>query len=146
MLADRALAQGRIAAEVIAGEHSVFDARAVPHVVFTDPQLAWVGLTEEAARRHAAAVGVLRMPWGASGRAVAMGRGGDGLTKIIFERDTLLVLGVGIVGPFASEMIGEAALAIEMGATLIDLAATLHPHPTMSEMISEAAKSHRHAD
>jgi dihydrolipoamide dehydrogenase len=143
LLADLALAQGRIAAEVIAGRNSVFDARAVPHAVFTDPQIAWVGLTEERAKRHSVEVSVLRMPWGASGRAVAMGRGGDGLTKIIFDKHSQLVLGVGMVGPHACEMIGEAALAMEMGAVLTDLAETIHPHPTMSEMLGDAAKTHR---
>jgi dihydrolipoamide dehydrogenase len=137
------LAQGRIAAEIIAGRNSVFDARAIPYAVFTDPQLAWVGLTEQEAKHQGIDGHTLKMPWGASGRAVGMGRAGDGLTKILYDRDSQLVLGVGIIGPHACEMIGEAALAIEMGATLTDLADTVHPHPTMSEMISDAAKAHR---
>jgi dihydrolipoamide dehydrogenase len=142
LLADKAIAHGRIAAEIIAGRGSVFDARGIPSAIFTDPQLAWVGLMEESAKRQATACAVLKLPWGASGRAVGMGRGGEGLTKVVYEPESQLVLGVGLVGPHACEMIGEAALALEMGATLTDLAATLHPHPTMSEMIADAAKSH----
>lgn len=143
LLADKAIAHGRIAAEIIAGRGSVFDARAIPSAIFTDPQLAYVGLLEESAKRLALKHAVLKMPWGASGRAVGMGRGGDGITKIVYEPESQLVLGVGMVGPHACEMIGEAALALEMGATLTDLAATMHPHPTMSEMLADAAKSHR---
>lgn len=145
LLADKAIAHGRIAAEVISGRNSVFDARAIPSAIFTDPQLAYVGLMEESAKRQATPCAVLKMPWGASGRAVGMGRAGDGLTKIIYEPESQLVLGVGLVGPHACEMIGEAALAIEMGATLTDLAMTMHPHPTMSEMLADAAKTHREA-
>jgi dihydrolipoamide dehydrogenase len=147
LLADKALAQGRIAAEVIAGGgrggagSSAFDARAIPSAIFTDPQIAWCGMLEEDAKRQTVEYAVLKMPWGASGRAVGMGRAGDGLTKIVYEPKSQLVLGVGIVGPHACEMIGEAALAIEMGAVLTDLAETLHPHPTMSEMIADAARS-----
>ncbi|HVP73240.1 MAG TPA: NAD(P)/FAD-dependent oxidoreductase [Phycisphaerales bacterium] len=145
LFADRAFAQGRIAAEIIAGRNSVFDARAIPSAIFTDPQLAWVGVMEDEAKRRGVTCAALKMPWGASGRAVGTGRAADGMTKIVFEPDSQLVLGVGIVGPHACELIGEAALAIEMGATLTDLAATIHPHPTMSEMIADAARSHREA-
>jgi dihydrolipoamide dehydrogenase len=137
-LADKAIHQGRIAAQVIAGWGSLFDARVVPRVIFTDPQVAWVGLTETQAKAEGIDVGVQKIPWGASGRAVGMGRT-DGLTKILYEPDTKLVLGVGITGTQAAEMISEGALAIEMGAELADLAGTIHPHPTMSEMMSDAA-------
>jgi dihydrolipoamide dehydrogenase len=139
LLADRAIRQGRICGEVLAGWGSVYDARAVPMTVFTDPQVAWCGLTEQDANALGVAHQVAKTPWGASGRAVGMGRS-EGLTKIIFEPDTQLVLGIGMCGPHACEMIGEGALAIEMGATLTDLAATIHPHPTMNEMIADAAK------
>jgi dihydrolipoamide dehydrogenase len=140
LLADRALAQGRIAAEVIAGWSSRFDARAIPFVIFTDPNLAWCGLTETEAKASGVAYEARRIPWGASGRAVGMGRATDGVTKIIYDPDTELVLGVGLVGPHTAEMIGEACLAIEMGAVLTDLASTLHPHPSMSELIADAAR------
>jgi dihydrolipoamide dehydrogenase len=139
LLADRALHQGRIAADVIAGRDSIFDARVVPTVVFTDPQIAWCGISEQDATERSEEIKVAKMPWGASGRAVGMGRS-EGLTKIVFDPNTQLVLGVGIVGTHACEMISEAALAIEMGATLTDLAATVHPHPTMSELLSDAAR------
>ncbi len=145
MLANKAIAQGRIAAEVIAGRNSVFDARVVPCTIFTDPQVAHCGVLEDQAKREGMEAASLKMPWGASGRAVGMGRGADGMTKIVFDPHSQLVLGLGIVGPHACEMIGEAALAIEMGATLTDLAMTIHPHPTMCEMLADAAKSVREA-
>lgn len=139
LLADKALHQGRIAAEVIAGQSSVYEPRIVPAAIFTDPQIAWCGIMEQ----EAAALGVdheaAKQPWGASGRAVAIGRS-DGLTKIVFDPQSQLLLGVGLVGPHACEMISEAALAIEMGATLTDLAETIHPHPTISELLSDAAR------
>jgi dihydrolipoamide dehydrogenase len=144
LLADHAMLQGRIAADVVAGRESALDRRAFANVVFTNPQVAWCGLTEEAATRQAAPHAVVKVPWGASGRAVGMGRT-DGMTKIIYERDTKLLLGVGIVGVNAVELIGEAALAIEMGAVLDDLAGTIHPHPTLCEMIHEAARRVVHA-
>lgn len=140
LLADKALGQGRVAAEVIAGKSSVFDARAIPSAIFTDPQVAWCGLMEEDAKRQAVNCAVVKMPWGASGRAVGMGRA-DGMTKIVYDPASQLVLGVGMVGAGACEMIGEASLAIEMGAVLTDLADTLHPHPTISEMLAESARS-----
>lgn len=139
-LADHALHQGRIAAEVIAGHDSVFDARVVPMTIFTDPQLAWCGVTEESAKLVDLPHTVAKTPWGASGRAVGMGRY-EGVTKVIYDPHSELVLGVGLAGPYASEMIAEAALAIEMGATLTDLAATIHPHPTISELLSDTARS-----
>ena len=138
MLAHKASHQGRICAEVIAGHDAVSDARAVPAVVFTDPEIAWCGLTETEAKAQGVKVTVKKIPWGASGRATAMGRT-EGVTKILFEPHTRLVLGVGMCGPHAGEMIAEAALALEMGAVAADLAATIHPHPTLSEMVGEAA-------
>jgi dihydrolipoamide dehydrogenase len=144
LLADKAIRQGRVCGEVLAGWGSRYDARTVPMTVFTDPQLAWCGVTESEAKAQGIAHAVAKIPWGASGRAAGMGRS-DGVTKIIFDPDTQLVLGVGICGPHACEMIAEGALAIEMGAVLHDLAATIHPHPTMSELISDAAKLHEQA-
>ncbi len=138
MLADKAIHQGRIAAEVAAGWDSVFDARAVPHIVFTDPQVAWCGLTETQAKVEGISVEVSKIPWGASGRAIGLGRP-DGLTKLIVDPDTKLILGMGIVGVNAVEMIGQGVLAIEMGAEVSDLSATIFPHPTISELIGEAA-------
>ncbi len=137
--ADRALAQGRIAAEVAAGWNSAFDARAVPRVAFTDPQIAWCGLTESQATAQGVAHKVAKIPWGASGRAVGMNRA-EGLTKLIYDPDTKMVLGVGIVGAGAAEMIGEGVLAVEMGVELDDLAGTIHPHPSMCELLSDAAR------
>jgi len=137
--ADRALAQGRIAAEVAAGWNSAFDARAVPCVAFTDPQIAWCGLTESQAAAQQVPHKVAKIPWGASARAVGMNRA-DGLTKLIYDPDTKMVLGVGIVGAGAAELIGEGALAVEMGVELDDLAGTIHPHPSMCELLSDAAR------
>ncbi|MHC4991992.1 MAG: dihydrolipoyl dehydrogenase [Planctomycetota bacterium] len=145
LLADKAIYQGRIAAEQVAGWDSAFDARAIPFVVFTDPPIAWCGLTEDDARQQEIPVRVRRIPWGASGRAAGMGRT-EGLTKIISDPDTGLVLGVGVAGPQAAEMIAEGCLALEMGAELTDLAGTIHPHPTMSEMLADAARLARGSD
>lgn len=139
MLADRALQQGRVCGEVLAGWNSVDDSRTVPFAVFSDPQIAWCGIMEEQARAQGLQHEVARIPWGASGRAVGMGRH-EGVTKIIFDPDTKLVLGVGICGPNSCELISEGALAIEMGAVLTDLASTIHPHPTLSELIADAAR------
>jgi dihydrolipoamide dehydrogenase len=140
LLADKALHQGRIAAEVIAGQDSIFDARTIPVAIFSDPQIAWCGLTENEAKTSEMNHEIAKMPWGASGRAAGMGRS-EGITKVIFDPESKLVLGIGMVGYGACEMISEGALAIEMGATLTDLAATIHPHPTMSELVSDAARS-----
>ncbi len=139
-LADKAIAQGRVAAEVAAGWESGFDAQAVPMVVFTDPNVAWCGVTEAAAKQAGRAITVKKTPWGASGRAASMKRT-EGMTKIICDEASEFVIGVGIVGPNAAEMIGEAALAIEMGATVTDLALTIHPHPTTCELLSETARN-----
>lgn len=138
LLADRALAQGRVAAEVIAGWNAHLDLRAVPVAVFTDPQIAWCGLTELQAKQAEIPYLVTKQSWGVSGKAVGMGRT-DGVTKIIYDPDTQLVLGMGIAGPHASELIAEGALAIEMGAVITDLASIIHPHPTLAEMYSDAA-------
>jgi len=140
MLAHKAMYEGKVAAEVIAGEPSAFDAQAIPAVVFTDPQLAWCGLTEQEAKTRNRPVKVARFPWSASGRATSMGVS-SGMTKIIFDPDTERILGVGIVGREAGEMISEGVLAIEMGAVAEDLALSIHPHPTLSEGEEEAAEA-----
>ncbi|MGE0821223.1 MAG: dihydrolipoyl dehydrogenase [Candidatus Binatia bacterium] len=139
LLAHEAMQEGKVAAEVIAGQPAAFDARAVPAVVYTDPQVAWCGLTEEEAKRQKYDVAVTRFPWNASGRAVSMGVT-DGFTKIIADRESQRVLGVGIVGRHAEALIAEGVLAIEMGAVAQDLALTIHPHPTLSETLGEAAE------
>ena len=139
MLAHKAFREGKVAAEVVAGQMAVFDNVAIPAVVFTDPEIAWCGLTETEARQEGREISVAKFPWGASGRALTLGRT-DGLTKIIFDAQTQSVLGVGITGPGAGELIAEACLAVEMGAVAEDLVATIHPHPTLSETIMEAAE------
>jgi len=139
MLAHKAAHEARVAVEAIAGEAAVFDARAIPAVVFTDPELAWAGLTETQAAQQNIPVEVARFPWGASGRATAIGRN-DGLTKVIVAPDTKRVLGVGICGVHAGEMISEGVLAIEMGAVAHDIALSIHPHPTLSETVGEGAE------
>lgn len=138
LLADRALMQGRIAAEVIAGWNSGMDVTAPPSAIFTDPQISWCGLTETSAKAEGIPHAVAKMPWGASGRAVGMGRT-DGITKVIYDPDAKLILGVGVTGRNAAELISEGALAIEMGAVATDIAGTIHPHPTLSELLAEAA-------
>jgi dihydrolipoamide dehydrogenase len=140
MLAHKATYEGKIAAEAIAGEPAVFDARAIPAVVFTDPELAWCGLTETDARRQNREIKRVRFSWQGSGRAMTLGRT-EGLTKLIVDPESERVLGVGIVGTEAGEMIAEAMLAIEMGATARDLAMTIHAHPTLAETVMEAAES-----
>jgi dihydrolipoamide dehydrogenase len=140
MLAHKASHQGKIAVEAIAGEPSAFDNRAVPAVVFTDPEVAWCGLMESAAKRQKREVKVARFPWAASGRAATLGRS-EGLTKLILDPETGRVLGVGMVGPGAGELIGEGVLAVEMAASARDLSLIIHPHPTLSETIGEAAES-----
>jgi dihydrolipoamide dehydrogenase len=138
MLAHKAVHEGHVAAEVIAGKDNVFDRRTIPAVVFTDPEVAWCGLTEEEAKAQNTPHEIKKMQWLASGRAVAIGRT-DGLTKILFDPESQRVLGVGITGPHAGEMIAEGVLAIEMGAVATDLAETIHPHPTLSETIGDVA-------
>lgn len=139
MLAHKASHEGRVAAEVIAGHKVAFEPNAIPAVIFTDPEIAWCGLTETQAKERALDVTVAKFPWGASGRAMSIERT-DGLTKLIIDPKTERVLGVGIAGVGAGDMISEGALAIEMGATATDLKLTIHPHPTLSETIMEAAE------
>jgi dihydrolipoamide dehydrogenase len=140
MLAHKASREGIVAAEAIAGKPSVFDARAIPAVVYTSPELAWCGLTEAEARERGTEIKVGKFQWGASGRAIAMGRPA-GLTKVIADAASARVLGVGIVGEHAGDLISEAVLAIEMGAEAEDLALSIHPHPSTSETVMEAAES-----
>jgi dihydrolipoamide dehydrogenase len=140
MLAHRAMRQGKVAAEVIAGRPAAFDNAAIPAVVFTDPEIAWCGLDEAAARAAGREVKVARFAWAASGRAATLGRP-DGLTKLVADPATGRVLGVGLVGPGAGELIAEAALAVENALTAEDVAATIHAHPTLSEGLMEAAES-----
>jgi dihydrolipoamide dehydrogenase len=140
MLAHKASYEGKIAAEAIHGEPAAFDARAIPAVVFTDPEVAWCGLTETEAKQRGIEVNVNRYPWAASGRAMTLGRT-EGVTKIITEPGTDRVLGVGLVGAGAGEMIAEGVLAVEMAATAKDLALSIHPHPTLTETVMEAAES-----
>jgi dihydrolipoamide dehydrogenase len=143
MLAHRAMRQGKVAAECIAGRPSAFDNVAVPAVVFTDPEVAWCGLMESQAQQAGRAIKVAKFSWAASGRAATIGRS-DGLTKLISDASSGRVLGVGIVGPGAGELIAEAALAIETAVTVEDLALTIHAHPTLSEGLMEAAESLLH--
>ncbi|MEN8008329.1 MAG: dihydrolipoyl dehydrogenase [Candidatus Krumholzibacteriota bacterium] len=139
MLAHKASREGKVAAEAIYGGDVAFDNRAIPAVVFTDPEIAWTGLTEREAEEQGINFKVGKFPLSALGRARTLGRT-DGLVKIIADPRSGLILGVGIVGPMASELIAEGTLAIEMGATLEDLMVTIHPHPTLSEAIMEAAE------
>jgi dihydrolipoamide dehydrogenase len=139
LLAHKAAKEARIAIEHIAGENSAFENIIIPAVVFTDPEVAWCGLTENEAREKNLQVEVVKFPWAASGRALSFDRT-DGLTKLIIDAETERVLGVGIVGAGAGELIAEGVLAIEMGATARDLAEAVHPHPTLSETIMECAE------
>lgn len=138
MLAHRATRQGFVAAEVLAGKPSAFDNRAIPAVVFTEPEIAWCGITETEAKTAGREVAAAKFPWSASGRAQTLADP-TGQTKVIFDPQTTQVLGVGMVGPGAGELIAEAVLAIEMGAVLEDLVVSIHPHPTLSETVAEAA-------
>ena len=139
MLAHKASHEGLVAARVIAGQQAAFDAT-VPAVIFTDPEIAWCGLTEEAAKTSGQQVTIARFPWAASGRATTLGRN-DGLTKLVLDAESGRVLGVGICGVGAGELIAEGVLAIEMGAMAEDVAASIHPHPTLSETVMEAAET-----
>ena len=139
LLAHKASKEARIAVEVITGEHSTAKDIVIPAVVFTDPEIAWAGLTETEAKEKSIAVKVVRFPWAASGRALTFDRP-DGVTKLILEPETERVLGVGITGRGAGELISEGVLAIEMGATARDIAESVHPHPTLSETLMEAAE------
>lgn len=140
MLAHKATHEGRVAAQVIAGRRVEFSPNAIPAVVFTDPEVAWCGLTENDASKKGIKVDVSKFPWSASGRATTINRN-NGLTKILSDPDTHRVLGVGIVGPNAGELISEGVLAVEMGALASDIGMTIHPHPTLSETIMETADS-----
>jgi dihydrolipoamide dehydrogenase len=139
MLAHKASHEGRVAVEVIAGHKSVFEPMAIPAVVFTDPEIAWAGLTENQAKEKNNNYEVTKFPWAASGRAITLDRF-DGVTKILVDPSTQGILGIGICGPGAGELIAEGVLAIEMGANLTDLKLTIHPHPTLSETLMEAAE------
>ena len=139
MLAHKASHEGLVAARVIAGRTDSFDAT-IPAVIFTDPEIAWCGLTEEAAKASGQAVKVVRFPWAASGRATTVGRN-DGVTKLVIDPESGRLLGMGVCGAGAGELIAEGVLAIEMGAVAEDVAASIHPHPTLSETVMEAAES-----
>ena len=139
MLAHKGVHEGHIAAEVAAGQKTAFDATVIPSVAYTHPEVAWVGVTEDQAKREARSVEVAKFPWAASGRAIA--NGADyGFTKLIFDSETHRVIGGTIVGPAAGDMIGEVALAIEMGCDAVDIGKTIHPHPTLGESIGMAAE------
>jgi dihydrolipoamide dehydrogenase len=139
MLAHKAVHEAHVAAEVAAGEKAAFDARVIPSVAYTDPEVAWVGLTEDEAKAKGVKVKKGLFPWTASGRAIANGRD-EGFTKLLFDAETHRILGGGIVGTHAGDMIGEVALAIEMGADEVDIGKTIHPHPTLGESIGMAAE------
>jgi dihydrolipoamide dehydrogenase len=139
MLAHKASHEGRVAVEVMAGENVAFAPRAIPAVVFTDPEVAWCGLTEAQAQKDGRKVTIARFPWAASGRAITLDRT-DGVTKLVLDPDTGRILGVGLVGSGAGELIAEGVLAIEMGANATDLKLTIHPHPTLSETLMESAE------
>jgi dihydrolipoamide dehydrogenase len=139
MLAHKASHEGRVAVEVIAGENVAFAPRAIPAVVFTDPELAWAGLTEAQAAKDGRPVTIAKFPWAASGRAITLDRT-DGLTKLVIDPESERILGVGLVGAGAGELIGEGVLAIEMGANASDLSLSIHPHPTLTETLMESAE------
>jgi dihydrolipoamide dehydrogenase len=139
MLAHKAMHEGRVAAEAIAGHKVAFEPNAIPAVVFTDPEVAWCGLTETQAEKEKREIKVAKFPWGASGRAITLDRP-EGMTKLIIDPQTERVLGVGIVGVGAGELIAEGVLAIEMAALARDIAMTIHPHPTLSETVMESAE------
>ncbi len=139
MLAHKATHEGKVAAEVCAGHKSYFDARVIPSVAYTDPEVAWVGVTEQQARSDGLDFEAAKFPWAASGRALGIDRA-EGFTKLLFDKDTKRIIGAGIVGPHAGDLISECALAIEMDCEAGDIALTIHPHPTLSESIAMAAE------
>jgi len=139
MLAHKAVHEGHVAAEAAAGMKSHFDARVVPSVAYTDPEIAWVGLTEDEAKASGSAIGVAKFPWAASGRAIANARD-EGFTKLIFDAESHRIVGGAIVGTSAGDLISELALAVEMGADATDIGKTIHPHPTTSESVGMAAE------
>jgi dihydrolipoamide dehydrogenase len=140
MLAHKATHEGKVAAEAAAGQNSHFDAKVIPSVAYTDPEVAWVGLTENEAKAKGVKYGKGVFPWAASGRSLSLGRD-EGLTKVLFDDETHRMIGCGIVGPSAGDLIAEAALAIEMGADAADVGLTIHPHPTLSETVGMAAEA-----
>ena len=140
MLAHKATHEGKVAAEVISGMKSHFDARAIPSVAYTDPEVAWAGITEEEAKKQDIAYGKGNFPWAASGRSLTLGRS-EGMTKVLFEEVTNRVIGIGIVGLNAGDLIAEGVLAIEMGCDAQDMSSTIHPHPTLSETVTFAAEA-----
>jgi dihydrolipoamide dehydrogenase len=139
MLAHKATHEGKVAAEVCAGEKSAFDARVIPSVAYTDPEIAWVGVTEAEAKAQSLKYGIGKFPWAASGRALGNDRS-EGFTKLIFDQASRRIIGAGITGPQAGDLIAECALAIEMGAEAGDIGLTIHPHPTLSETVAMAAE------
>jgi dihydrolipoamide dehydrogenase len=139
MLAHKASHEARVAVDAIAGHQAVFEPAAIPAVVFTDPEVAWAGLTEAEAEKQGLKVDVAKFPWPASGRAIAIDRV-DGLTKLIIDPESERILGVGLAGSGAGELIAEGVVAIEMGMTASDLKLSIHPHPTLSETLMEAAE------
>jgi dihydrolipoamide dehydrogenase len=140
MLAHKAMHEAKVAAEVIAGKNSYFDVRAIPSVAYTDPEVAWAGVTENEAKAAGVAYGKGVFPWAASGRSLTLGRS-EGMTKVLFDEATGRIIGCGIVGPSAGDLISEAVLAIEMGADAADIGLTIHPHPTLSETVAMAAEA-----
>jgi dihydrolipoamide dehydrogenase len=140
MLAHKATHEAKVAAEVAAGRNSAFDAKVIPSVAYTDPEVAWVGLTETEAKKNGVKYGKGVFPWAASGRALGIARP-EGLTKLLFEEGSGRLLGAGIVGPNAGDLIAEIGLAIEMGADAEDIGLTIHPHPTLSETIAFSAEA-----
>ncbi|MBV8399264.1 MAG: dihydrolipoyl dehydrogenase, partial [Acetobacteraceae bacterium] len=139
MLAHKASHEGKVAAEVAAGHNRVFDAKCIPSVAYTDPEVAWAGVTENEAKANGIKYGKGAFPWAASGRSLSLGRD-EGLTKLLFDEATGRLIGCGIVGPNAGDLIAEPALGIEMGADAEDIGLTIHPHPTLSETIGMAAE------
>jgi dihydrolipoamide dehydrogenase len=140
MLAHKASHEGKVAAEVAAGEKAFFDARVIPGVAYTDPELAWVGVTETEAKAQGLDYGVGKFPWAASGRSLSVGRD-EGITKLIFDNKTRRIIGAGMVGPNAGELIAETCLAIELGCDAADIGLTVHPHPTLTETVAMAAEA-----
>jgi dihydrolipoamide dehydrogenase len=139
MLAHKAVHEGHVAAEAAAGQKSHFDARQIPSVAYTDPEIAWAGVTEEECKAQGIKYGKAVFPWAASGRAIANARD-EGFTKLLFDEANHQIIGGGIVGAHAGDLISEIGLAIEMGADAVDIGKTIHPHPTLSESIGMAAE------
>jgi dihydrolipoamide dehydrogenase len=139
MLAHKAVHEAHVAAETAAGKNSVFEARQIPSVAYTDPEIAWAGVTEEQCKTQGIKYGKAVFPWAASGRAIANGRD-EGFTKLLFDEANHRVLGGGIVGTHAGDLIGEVCLAVEMGCDPVDVGKTIHPHPTLCESIGMAAE------